>query len=220
MNLNNSYSNNHIRPQDIGYFFPDNDAKDEVDFIDGKAYYHNVYNFTARIKANVTPGESGPWSSASVAQKLDQCLKGKAELWYTNEISDTMRAGLKANHQLWCNELEARFRMAPDEALRQLHNLKYGMEEVRARKDPGAFLQKVVTYGTASGTATTVYSQLLLAHQMIDGQLRLNVPEPTESTSITSFIQKLTSLKSTWFDLATTSQSGYNIKAAISSAQR
>ncbi|KAI1001205.1 hypothetical protein K3495_g6995 [Podosphaera aphanis] len=34
---------------------------------------------------------------------------------------------------------------------------------------------------------------------MIDGQLRLNVPEPTESTSITSFIQKLTSLKSTWF---------------------
>ncbi|KAI1001204.1 hypothetical protein K3495_g6994 [Podosphaera aphanis] len=109
MKLNNSYSNNHILPQDIGYFFPDNHAKDEVDFIDGKAHYHNVFNFTAPIKAKVTPGESGPRSSASVALKLDQCLKGKAELWYTNEISDTMRAGFKANHQLWCNELEARF---------------------------------------------------------------------------------------------------------------
>ncbi|KAI0996230.1 hypothetical protein K3495_g11949, partial [Podosphaera aphanis] len=190
-----------IRPQDIGYFLPDNDAKEEVEFLDGKTVYHNVFNFTARVKAKVTQVESGPWSSTSIAQKLDQCLKGKAELWYTTEISETTRAGLRCGHHLWCEELEARFRMAPGEALRKLHALRYRVEEVRARKDPEAFVQKVITYGMSSGTATTVYSQLLLAHQILDGRLRLNVPEPTPSTSITTFIHTLTSLKATWFDI-------------------
>ncbi|KAI0996070.1 hypothetical protein K3495_g12111 [Podosphaera aphanis] len=175
LNINNAQSQKSLRLQDIGYFLPDNDAKEEVEFIDSKTVYHNVFNFTARLKAKVTQGEAGPCLFASIAQKLDQCLKGKAELWYTTEISDTTRGGLKCGHHLWCDELKARFRMAPGEALRNLHALRYRVEEVRARKDSEAFVQKVITYGISSGTATTVYSQLL-AHQILDGRLHLNVP--------------------------------------------
>ena len=36
MNLTNTHAQNLLRPQDIGYFLLDNDAKDEVEFTDGK----------------------------------------------------------------------------------------------------------------------------------------------------------------------------------------
>ncbi|KAI1005868.1 hypothetical protein K3495_g2352 [Podosphaera aphanis] len=96
--------NNHDGPQwraqELRYFDPDNLAKEYVEFIDGKTLYHNVYSLTARIKAKVVQGDSHPWSSINVARKLDQCLKGKAEMWYTNEITATTRAGLKASHEI------------------------------------------------------------------------------------------------------------------------
>lgn len=71
-----------------------------------------------------------------MAAQLDQCLKGKAELWYTNEISNTTRAGLKASIENWCNELETRFRMSPGLALEKLEKLKYTISDVRHRRDP------------------------------------------------------------------------------------
>lgn len=82
--------------------------------------------------------------------------------------------------------------MAPSYALGELRSVKYGIEEVRARRDPEAFVQKVILYGSSSGTATTVFAQLLLAHQLMDGRLRLNVPEPNESALLPSFINALT----------------------------
>ncbi|KAI6245286.1 hypothetical protein HI914_06500 [Erysiphe necator] len=201
VNQGKNQNQNQIRAQEIGYFEPDVNAIEPVETVNGSTVYHNVFSFTARIRAKVSRSENSPWSSTNLAQKLDQCLKGKAELWYTNEISDTTRAGLQAGHELWCSELEARFRMPAGEALRELHALKYGIEDVRARKDPETFVQKVVLYGMASGTATTVYSQLLFAHQLLDGRLRLNVNPPSESTTLTAFIQSLTAIKATWFDI-------------------
>lgn len=200
--LNNSHAHQvNFRPHDIGFFEPNDMATEAVEFKDGKTIYHNVYSFTARIKSKICNDRTSVWSSANVAQMLDQCLKGKAELWYTNELDDLARAGLKTGHKLWCSTLESRFRMPPGEALRELYSLKYGIDEDRARVNPEDFVQKVILYGNSSGTAVTVYAQLLLAHTLLDGRLRLNVPEPTESTSITTFIQALTSIKATWFDI-------------------
>ncbi|KAI1002387.1 hypothetical protein K3495_g5820 [Podosphaera aphanis] len=119
-------------------------------------------------------------------------------MWYTNEITTKLRAGLKASHELWCDELERRFRMPPGNALKELRSLKYGIEQFRARQDPEAFVRKAILYGTASNTAPAVYEQLLLAHQLLDGRLRIHITVLTETTMLTSLFRSLSSIKSTW----------------------
>lgn len=158
INLFGPHPQSQLFPQDIGYFQLDNDPKDKVEFIDGKTVYHNVFNFTARIKAEVTQGEAGPLSSANIAQTLDQYLKGKAELWYTFEINDTTYAGLKSRHELWCNKLESRFEMAPGEALRKLHTLKYRIDQICALKTRSFLCKRL------SNTEHFLEPQLLCMH--------------------------------------------------------
>ena len=98
-----------FRPQDLGFFDPlPQDAAKPSSSTDGKTTYHNVFSFTARVRVKSQGVTSGPWESRNLATKLDQCLKGKAELWYTNEISVATRAGLKTGIDIWCSELEAR----------------------------------------------------------------------------------------------------------------
>lgn len=86
-----------FRPQDLGFFDPDPDNERLVENVDNSTVYHNVFSFIARVKAKAWGVIEGNFSANRVASQLDQCLKGKAELWYTNEISRTTRAGLKAS---------------------------------------------------------------------------------------------------------------------------
>ncbi|RKF75306.1 hypothetical protein GcC1_079031, partial [Golovinomyces cichoracearum] len=41
-----------FRPQDLGFFEPNNETENFVESIDNKTIYHNVFSFTARIRAN------------------------------------------------------------------------------------------------------------------------------------------------------------------------
>ena len=45
-------------------------------------------------------------------QNLDTCLLGKAERWYTEELSNVTRVGLRGDLkdcEEWCKALETRF---------------------------------------------------------------------------------------------------------------
>jgi hypothetical protein len=189
-----------FRPQDLGFFDPDSEAR-PTETTDGKTTYHNVFSFTARIRVKTQQVTSGPWTSANLAAKLDQCLKGKAELWYTNEISATTRAGLKTGIDLWCTELEVRFRDAPGAALEKLESLRYTVRDARARRDPEDFVQNIIVQAQNAGTALTEYAQMLTAYQHLDAALRVTITAPTEATRMTEFIKQLTAAKSVWFDL-------------------
>lgn len=109
-----------FRPQGLGFFGPDNDNERLVENTDNSTVYYNVFSFAARVKAKARGVTEGIFSANRVASQLDQCLKGKAELWYTNEISRTTRAGLKASIENWCEKLETRFQMSPEIALEKL----------------------------------------------------------------------------------------------------
>ncbi|RDL33672.1 uncharacterized protein BP5553_08040 [Venustampulla echinocandica] len=189
-----------FRPQDLGYFDPDNDAKPS-ESTDGKTTYHNVFSFTARVRVKSQNVTNGPWSSINLAAKLDQCLKGKAELWYTNEISATTRAGLKTGIDLWCSELETRFRDAPGAALEKLEASRYTIRDVRSRKDPEDFVQDIIVQAQNAGTALSERAQILTAYQHLDAQLRVTLPTPADNTRMTDFIKQLTAAKSNWFDI-------------------
>ncbi|TQS35696.1 hypothetical protein Golomagni_03876 [Golovinomyces magnicellulatus] len=79
---------------------------------------------SARIRAKYLWITEGSFAAAKVAMQLDHCLKGKAELWYTNEISNTTRTGLRPSIENCCDGLEVRFRMSPVVALEKLERLK------------------------------------------------------------------------------------------------
>ncbi|RAL59542.1 hypothetical protein DID88_006536 [Monilinia fructigena] len=83
------------------------------------------------MKAKAAGVTNGPFATTVFALQLDQCLNGKAEVWYTNEISNNTRAGLKASIENWCMELEIRFRISPGLALEKLERLKYTIGDVR-----------------------------------------------------------------------------------------
>ena len=109
-----------------------------------------------RIKAR---GEAGiQWSSASVAAKMDQCLRGKAERWYTSEISEVTRAGLRSGIDLWCTELVTRFRETPGVVFSRLEASYYIISDVRAKRDPEDYFQRIVADGVSAGTVTSEYA--------------------------------------------------------------
>ncbi|RKF62352.1 hypothetical protein OnM2_034065 [Erysiphe neolycopersici] len=180
-----------FRPQDLGYFDPNNETDQFVEFVDNKTKNHNVYSFTTRVKAKSVGVTEGPFASTIVATQLDQCLKGKAELWYTYEISNTTRARLKASIENWCTELETRFRMSPGVALEKLEKPKYTISDVRRRQDPEEFVQNIVVLGKSADIAETEYSQILTAHRHFAAELRIHIPAPTTDINLTTFIKQI-----------------------------
>ncbi|KAL9591807.1 MAG: hypothetical protein Q9179_007352, partial [Wetmoreana sp. 5 TL-2023] len=154
--------NDRFRARDIGFFDPD----------DAKAVE------SLRVKAD----------DGSLARNLDQCLLGKAERWYTEEISDITRAGLQTSVDLWCKELEARFRESPNTALDKSEKARYTVSDARARKDPEEYIQSIVACGKNAGTATTENAQVRTAYNHVDVQLRVMLPIPTDETTINQFL--------------------------------
>ncbi|KAI6251518.1 hypothetical protein HI914_00911 [Erysiphe necator] len=196
--MNLDYS---LRPQDIGFFSPDNEASYPTSVVEGKTYYHDIFSFTNRIRAKADSGGNGQWVAASLAAKLDLCLKGEAELWYTNELSAITRAGLTTNLNFWCSELERRFQESPSVALGKLERLRYTVKDVQARKKPEEFVNRIIVLGRHAGTATTEYTQILTAYHHIDVALRVSLSKPTKNTTLSNFMANVTETKEIWFDL-------------------
>ncbi|KAI1005179.1 hypothetical protein K3495_g3038 [Podosphaera aphanis] len=189
-----------FRAQDLGSFDP-NDEAAHVETIDNKTIHRNVFSFIARLKALTLGVTSGPFTPSSVACKLHQCLRGKAELWYTNETSPTTHAGLKSGVELWCSELENRFREAPSTSLAKLEKLRGTVGHVRARKDPEEFIQQVIIHGKGSGSCVTEPSQIPTAWNHLGPELRITIPQPSTTFTLTDFVQSITAIKQNWFNL-------------------
>ena len=87
-----------FRARDVGFFDPDSDKATEIK--NGCRLYHNVHSFTQKIRA---------MDSLKLRHNLEMCLLGKADIWFTQELSHTSRLKLKDGIQLWCEALESRF---------------------------------------------------------------------------------------------------------------
>jgi hypothetical protein len=92
------------RAADIGYFDPDlalSEGEGDCVSVGNNIYWRNVYLFTDAVKDNAT-GER----AAVVRQNLVTCLRGSALEWYTSELDDLHRAGLKFSQdgvEQWTN---------------------------------------------------------------------------------------------------------------------
>ena len=192
------HTSDRFKPRDIGFFDPIDEAE-PVESLDGKTIYHNVFAFTNRLRVKASTDQN---ASSLIAKNLDQTLLGKAQRWFTEEISDTTRAGLQTNIELWCKELENRFREAPGIALAKLERLTYTVADVRARKDPEDYIQQVIINGRNAGTATTEAAQVMMAYNHMDVHLRTMLRgRPSDTSNISDFLHQCQEVKHDWFDM-------------------
>ena len=188
----------HFRPRDVGYFDPDPQAA-PVEVKDTHNIYHNVFSFTNRLRVKATT-----MSSTLLRQNIESCLLGAADNWYTNQLTHLSRIGLRDNADgvnLWCEALEARFRDSPGRSLSLLEAIRYTVRDARNRKDPADYVSSIVLNGKNAGIAATEQAQVLLAYEHIDGQLRRDLPRPTDTSTIASLLEELRFQKDIWFDI-------------------
>lgn len=108
-----------------------------------------------------------------VQTNLNTCLRGAALAWYTSELSNIKRAGLR-NHmkgvEEWCQYLKNRFRESPAVALASLTASKYTMIDAQNHREPAAYVQTILRHAKAANIKN-VENQLTFAYQNIVSDL-------------------------------------------------
>lgn len=137
-------------------------------------------------------------------QNIDSCLLGTAEDWFTNQLSQIIRVGLRNDPTgiiEWYNTLEARFKDSPGKSLTLLEAIRYTVKDARNRRDPADYVSSIVLNSKNAGIADTKAAQVLLAYEHLDGELRQNLPRPTATSTNSDLLDELRHQKNIWFDI-------------------
>ncbi|KAN0086940.1 hypothetical protein V8E54_000628 [Elaphomyces granulatus] len=188
------------RIEDLGYFNPDlsDPADAPVKFLQNHTYYRDVYVFVERLKdLQAIKGED------LVRNNIHASLRGSALDWYTVELTDFERRSLRQLPLVdgWYTMLVNRFKLRPSEALGKLTTLSFAPAEVHQGRSVRAFAQAVFRYSQAADIRSQ-YNQITQAWTKLHPNLRRDVPEPTEKTTIAEFLSQLEAKESIWRDIA------------------
>ena len=188
-------------PSDLGYFDPHLDksyGEGEIVTVGKDTYFRSVILFTERLR-DVAAVKGFPIVKAN----LNTALRGTALLWYTTELSDLEKLGLRAGNDIeeWCKVLLKRFKESTGVALNNLTSEKYTLTDARNKREPSGYVQAVIRHAK-SANIDNVENQLTFAYQGIAADLRAFVDPPSTTTSVSSFIQILELKKNTWFEMS------------------
>ena len=94
-----------FNPKLVGFLDP-NPNKPSVEVKDNYNVFHNVFSFTQKLRVRATTPSATP-----LQQNVENCLLGSAERWFTEELNDLSRTGLRFSPgiQVWCSTSESRF---------------------------------------------------------------------------------------------------------------
>lgn len=87
-----------------------------------------------------------------VKANLNTALRGTALLWYTTELSDLEKLGLRAGNDIeeWCKVLLRRFKESTGVALAHLTAEKYTLADARNRREPSGYVQAVICHAKSA----------------------------------------------------------------------
>ena len=162
---------------------------------DGKdLYYRNVHLFCERIHdLAITKGEE------LVRTNLNTCLRGTALIWYTAELSELERFGIR-NLPLdegWINELKKRFKPNHSAAINSLVAERYTIADVRSEREPSGYVQQIVSHARDANFQNT-QQQLTWAWKNLDAGLKRDIPTPNAITTLTEFLTSVKNRKEVW----------------------
>ena len=197
----NGNGNSRWNTADLGYFDPHLDksyGEGEIVTVGKDVYYRSPILFVERIRDLATIK-----GASIVRSNLNTALRGSALAWYTAELSNLERVGLRADEngvEEWCSAIIKRFKEATGVALHNLTTEKYSVHDARTRREPAAYVQTILRHAK-SANIDNAENQLTFAYQGIAAELRAFVDPPTSTTTVASFIQTLELKKDTWFEM-------------------
>jgi hypothetical protein len=190
--------------EELGYFNPNlPDPKDQpIKTVGSQTHYRDVYVFVDRLKdlASIKGEEL-------VKTNVHASLRGSALDWYATELNDMEKGYLRmATLELgWSSCLIKRFKPRVPQALNRITETKFGFSDINAGTSPRAFAQTMLRY-TKAAVIDSVYNQLSLIWSRMDMDLRKDIPEPTENTTIAEFITDLEAREDIWKEQASRRQ--------------
>jgi Aspartyl protease len=187
--------------EDLGFFSPDlTDPKDQpIKSVGTQVHYRDVYVFTDRLKDFATiKGEE------LVKSNVHASLRGSALDWYSTELTDREKRYLRLAtlQDGWIDSLIQRFKPRTALALNKLTEARYALSDLRDGTSPRAFAQTILRHAKAA-QIDSLYNQLTMIWAKLDTELRRDVPEPTETTSMADFMKQLEAKEDIWKELAT-----------------
>ncbi|PYH40031.1 uncharacterized protein BP01DRAFT_387710 [Aspergillus saccharolyticus JOP 1030-1] len=188
-----------MKPEDVGFFYPDMDGDEPVKQIGRDMFYKDVNVFVDRVRDVVKyRGEK------LVKSNLQACLRGTALTWFTSGMSELEKSMISeaSLENGWLKGLLDRFRPSPSAALLKLDRMHYGFNDVNT-KPIGQFAQDVIRYARAARMEDP-FNQLLCLWNRIDARLRVTLTKPTEQTSVGAFLKELDDQQQEWEDLVRT----------------
>lgn len=177
----------HWNSRDVGYFVPNDNAKEHQYCKQGITYFTNVYAFVNHLRGLAV---SKPQSL--IRNNLHSCLREKALDWYALELTVFEKSDL---HTLpletgWFKSLLGRFKPLQNVSLHRFRKGRYTVEDAEARRDPVRWAHNMLRHAQAAGY-NGPYVQLRQIWYGIDLELQWPVKCPTKSTSVSGFMKEL-----------------------------
>ncbi|KAJ5902931.1 hypothetical protein N7495_003459 [Penicillium taxi] len=168
-----SASGSRWKTEEIGYFTPDSSATEHIKTIRGITYFLNVHTFLAVLRA-----QEPLKKQAVIRANIVGCLRDEAYGWWLGELSDDKRQDLNELplERGWYIRLERRFKTRPA-VLAGVSVVRWAQQLFRDAQ-------------AALGTHSTL-AQLTAVWLRLDPNLQQDVPEPTEQTLRSTFIEDL-----------------------------
>ena len=186
--------------EDIGFFDPrreDDKDREAIVNVGRHIYYKDVFVFTDRLK-DLEKGSSGH----RVRELVAGCLRGDALTWHSLELGETEKDMFRdASVDQWCRGLIRRFKERGPQALKNLQAERYTMQDARNGRTPRAYVQDIMRHSRAAEFNST-YNQLVMAWNNLDLNFKMQIPEPTTATTLTSFFDSLDAKASIWQEMA------------------
>ena len=190
------------KPEDLGFFDPehiDETNKGPVLTVGRYLMYRDVYAFTDACKDLAS---NKPHTETSVKTAIPHCLRGSAKMWYTTELNDLEKLGLRnGSLALWLDTLTNHFKMQDTVALSMLQHQSYGYRELRNGLMPRTYIQEMLHLAKAANYLT-VWSQIATVYNSIDIYLRRDLPKPSPTITIGQFLKHIDDVTPNWLEMA------------------
>jgi hypothetical protein len=182
-----------LRAADIGYFDPHG-----VDTTGKIVIYTDVFAFTDML-LHLAETQS---QADDIRTAFPLCLRGTALFWYSTELTLLERSLLSAaSVSTLCTSLISRFKERPGIALRALISSRFTFSDIRSGKTIRTHVQEMLRFARSSGFENE-FNTLLLIHNSLDTPLRGHINEPTETTTLSQFLNAIDAKWSLWLDMA------------------
>lgn len=214
---------------DIGFFDPNFEGKSvqiaaEIEHTSRDTYFCVVHTIIQRAK-DLIPAKG----EQTIRDNLYACFRGIALQWFASELSTDRKILVFLNIskpkyfkygpgiEHWERQLLKRFKMAPSLAMAIVMSEKYTMEDARHRREPKEYSSKILR-ACRDVEMTTYLALTTVIYNGFHPQFKRDLPFPSATTSVETFLQAMDDCKIVWWELASKDEvQGYS---QGSSAQR